>query len=279
MALVTLAKLQAYLGLAAGTDDAILTDCIARAGAMIETALDRKVENAEYWEWIACGGTKILGVKNPPITRLLKVAWGSQTAIVVSADPASTAIMLSVHVQASRIYLERVDSDGTVHGTNLTFEAHKTIGIIAAAIEAETGFKATASISLPSHMLRPAGPINVIQAPAYLTAPSEFSTDTRVDYDRGQISMSFGDFDSFAWRSRFPEGFANVLVHYLGGFETVPSDIEQAAIEVATALYRDRKRDRGIASESLGDYSYSLAGTEAIDGLIRARVGGRRRIR
>lgn len=282
MALVTLADLQTYLGLTAGTDDALLTDCIARAGAMIETALDRKIENAEYWEWISCGGTKVIAVKNAPITRLLRVAWGTQTAITVTADPASTAIMLSVHVQSSRVYLERVDSDGTTHSTTLNFESHKTFELMATAIADTTGFNATASVNLPSHMLRPVGPINVKQSTAYLTSPSEYSTDTRVDYERGHISMSFGDFDSFAWRSRFPEGFANVLVHYLGGYETVPADIEQTALEVSAALYRDRKRDRGIASESLGDYSYSLAavaGPEGISSLIRSRIGGRARIR
>jgi hypothetical protein len=279
MALVTLADLQAYLGLTAGTDDSILTDCIDRAGALIERALDRKIESAEYWEWISCGGTKTIAVKNVPITRLEFVGWGSQIGITVTADPASTAIGLLIHVQPSRVYLRRVDSDGTIHQTALTFASHKTLALMATAISAVTGFNATASVDLQSQTLRPTGPIDLRQATAYLSVPSEYSTDTRVDYERGHISMSFGDFDSFAWRTRFPEGAVNVLVHYIGGFETVPADIEQAALEVASALYRDRRRDRGIASESLGDYSYSIAGSEAIAALIKTRTAGRARIR
>jgi hypothetical protein len=68
-------------------------------------------------------------------------------------------------------------------------------------------------------------------------------------------------------------------VAYNGGYDTVPYDIEQVCLEAAAQMYRDRKRDRGVQSESLGDYSYSLgAATAALD-LIRTRLGSRTRIR
>jgi hypothetical protein len=44
-------------------------------------------------------------------------------------------------------------------------------------------------------------------------------------------------------------------------------------------MYRDRKRDRGVQSESLGDYSYSLGQATAALDLIRSRLGSRTRIR
>jgi hypothetical protein len=71
----------------------------------------------------------------------------------------------------------------------------------------------------------------------------------------------------------------SVLVAYNGGLSTVPYDIEQVCLEVAAQMYRDRKRDRGVQSESLGDYSYSLGQATAALDLIRSRLGSRTRIR
>jgi hypothetical protein len=68
-------------------------------------------------------------------------------------------------------------------------------------------------------------------------------------------------------------------VAYNGGVDVVPFDIEQACLETAASLYRDRKKDLGVTSESLGDYSYSVAATGRIVQQIRGMLGARVRIR
>jgi hypothetical protein len=68
-------------------------------------------------------------------------------------------------------------------------------------------------------------------------------------------------------------------VAYNGGVDVVPFDIEQACLETAATMYRDRKKDLGVTSESLGDYSYSLAARGVLVQQIRSMLGARVRIR
>lgn len=57
----------------------------------------------------------------------------------------------------------------------------------------------------------------------------------------------------------FPEGLLNVSVIYTGGYQTVPANLQQAVILASKVLWDSRKRDSGVASETLGDYSYTTA--------------------
>jgi hypothetical protein len=48
-----------------------------------------------------------------------------------------------------------------------------------------------------------------------------------------------------------------------------PADIKQACLNLATALYQNRAK-QGLQSESIGDYSYTLAGTSLRKGVINS---------
>jgi len=79
----------------------------------------------------------------------------------------------------------------------------------------------------------------------------------------------------------FGRGFRNVSVVYTGGYATasVPLDLQQIAIDMTCFLYRERNRDRGIQSESLGNYSYTLGNVYGDGGFMdqikqRLRDGG-----
>jgi len=69
-------------------------------------------------------------------------------------------------------------------------------------------------------------------------------------------------------RGIMPDAVKSVLVEYTAGYATVPDDIEQACIEIAAMMYRDRRRDAGLASESLGDYSYTRANRAEVDAVM-----------
>jgi hypothetical protein len=279
-ALTTLAKLQAYLGIPVSTDEALLEDAIDAASATIENVLGRKIMSREYWEWKDVNGrTKDLSVSNPPITRIELIAAGSQTAITVNGAPGATDIKLTIHVQENAVYLFRLDSSGTKHQTSLAFGSHKTLGSMATAINATTGFTATNQFDGPVQLLHPTGGFNVFQTTAYLTAAWDVTLDTRIGYTGGMVSLISDSWPSDHWMRSFEEGRRNVLLHYVGGYETIPYDIEQVCLEAAGQMYRDRKRDRGVQSESLGDYSYSLGSATATLDLIRSRLGSRNRIR
>ena len=55
---------------------------------------------------------------------------------------------------------------------------------------------------------------------------------------------------------RFWRGTANVIIQYTAGYDPIPSDIEQATIELVTLRYRERTR--------IGEVSRSLGGAETV---------------
>jgi hypothetical protein len=277
--LCTLSALKAYLGITATTDDALLESCIDRASATVEGILDRKIVNREYWEWRDCGGTDRISVRNPPITKFECLALGSRTAIIVAATRETGDLGASVHVTPTAVELCRFRDNGQKVQTVLAFGSHKTIALMATAINATTGYRATASFNGPTQLLHPSPGFNVFQTDAYLTAVWDISTYARVDYERGIVSWTADSWPSDKWYRQFPKGYQNVLLHYFGGFDPIPYDITQAAIDMAASLFRERRRDAGVASESLGDYSYSLGDAGRVETQIRSRLARYRRIR
>ena len=278
--LTTLAKLQTYLGLSVSVDETILEASIDRASAMVEAIVGRKLKSREYYEWRdVAGRTKSISVRNPPITRLEYVAVGANTAIEVRPASGDTSIALTVNVLPTEVHLLRVASDGQKHQTSLSFGSHKTLAAMATAIDGTTGFDATNLFDGPVQLLHPAGGYNVLGSTAFLTGAWDLTLDTRVDYDAGIIHLISDSWPSDHWLPEFEAKPRSVLLHYTGGYDPIPYDIEQVALEAAAGLYRDRKRDAGVASESLGDYSYTNADLGRIESSIRTRLGSRTRIR
>jgi hypothetical protein len=61
----------------------------------------------------------------------------------------------------------------------------------------------------------------------------------------------------------FGRGARNVYVGYRAGYESIPGDVEQAAIEWTAGLYRARGAGgRQVTSERVGDYAVTYDGGE-----------------
>ena len=279
--LTTVAKLETYLGIAAGTDTSLLEASIDAASVQIEQMLGRVIKSRDLYEWQNSDRTPQIGVKTRPINHVKYVAFGSNNAIEVRPASGSTDVLATVEVTTSHVRLFRVDSTGQSHQTQVQFANHQTTTEVATAIAAVTGFDATAVDEYSAYQLHPRAGVNVLDATGYLTAAWDTTADLRVDHETGIISFISDGWPSDHWTTEFPASPMSILIAYNGGYDTVPYDIEQVCLEVAGQLYRDRKRDRGVQSESLGDYSYSLASgsAAAASDLIRTRLGSRTRIR
>lgn len=57
-------------------------------------------------------------------------------------------------------------------------------------------------------------------------------------------------------------GLGNIKVVYIAGWETVPADIQFAANKLVTSMVKSMDSGGRLESESIEDYSYTLAGSE-----------------
>ena len=104
------------------------------------------------------------------------------------------------------------------------------------------------------------------------------STQYSIDAERGIVGLTYGSgsatysdapyrrFIPNLFRRRSPnlgDGWRTVTVTYRGGYTTIPASLTMAAKMLTRLLFLDRKSNPAMASESLGNYSYSRVSGEA----------------
>lgn len=283
-ALTTLANLKNWIGITSADDDVLLEDAIDRATAIIESHCDRKLKSRVFYEFVMPQGERTVTVDNYPIVSIDTIAYGSAISMTISSDSASTDVLATVENNGTNIRLRKVTSDGTSTTTTIALADYLTTSAIVNYINASvSGWSATLTENAYSFSLYRFGGRGVIDAPCNFEYPRDNVSEYRVDYSTGLIHLIADRFPGIrsdnASANRFPSGFYPVFVQYTAGFETVPADLEQACIEIAADLYRERKQDKTITSESLGDYSYTQAGVaELLEGRI-GKLAGYREIR
>jgi hypothetical protein len=71
----------------------------------------------------------------------------------------------------------------------------------------------------------------------------------------------------------FGRGARSVYVGYRAGYDSIPGEVEQAAIAWAAALYQARGAGgRTVASERVGDYAITYDGGEGLPADVRAAL-------
>ena len=273
-ALTSLANLKAYLGVTGTTDDVILEQCIDRATAIIESHCDRKLKSRTFYEFLMPEGDRTVRTEEHPIVSIDTIAFGSQTSFSISSDTASTDVVATVGFDGSTLRLYKVASNGTETTATLAASSYATTSALVTQINSSvSGWSATLTKNAYTRSLYRFGGRGVIDADAQLEFPRDNVSEYRVDFDTGRIHITADRFPGIreddARANRFPAGFFPVFVQYSAGFETVPDDLEQVALEVAGDIFRERLQDRTLQQESLGDYSYTQA---AIADLLAERV-------
>lgn len=258
-ALTSLASLKSYLGITASTDNTILEQSIDHASGMIEAYCGRKFVLRRYQEIREIGVTgNRLHLRQWPVSAVYGVRFGWSTVITVQGD--TTDIASSVTVQADAVNTFRTASDGTETATQLAFTTYNTTAEMAVAIDALAGFTAVSAINVPSIYLRKSAGHNLLVTSCPLYAPTEQVSEYEIDHDRGILHGVRGTgFKSTLLDYSF--GYNTTLIDYSAGYLTVPDAVHQAVLVIASRIYRDRLRDGGVQSESLGGYSYSLKPT------------------
>jgi len=105
---------------------------------------------------------------------------------------------------------------------------------------------------------------------------------SRIDVARGRFASYnasyIGQGGDFKPSPRFEEGFNNFTVVYVAGYATIPGALQKATCLLADILFNGRGRDMSVQSETIGQYSYTLADQKRVDdirmSLLRGYVTG-----
>lgn len=265
-ALVSLHDLRQYLGVTTTSDDTLLERCIERATALCESYCGRKFKSRDYVEWRDTEGQNRVALKQTPVTfvKFVGVAW-EHVITVKGTTPGDAAISVTVTEDSVKLY--RMTSTGTETTTTLAFATYPITSTLATAINSTAGFSGTVVKNVPSRRLRRLAGADLINETQHLDAPVDALFEYQ--YDEG-AGLLYGP-TLRAYRA--------LLIEYTAGYSTIPYDVAQACLMVASRLYKGRTRDEGIQSESLGGYSYTLRGTDELDADAKSLLDPYKRVR
>ncbi len=285
-ALISLQRVKDWLNITNSAQDTTLERLIDAATARIETWCGRQFPARDRVEFHD-GASRTLKLRHYPVNTCTYLGYGRESAIVIAStvttDVAATVSVSSADqpVSTRAVVLTRTDSAGTVTTVTELLATYPTISALAAQINAETGWSASAVVDGPSKFLHRMGPVDARQASVTPTQPSQRSSAFRIDLNTGVIVMPGGYRDS-EWNDEFDDvddHFQTVIVNYNAGYATVPDDVAQACTEIVAAAYRARFKDANVNSESIGDYSYTSAVREAQGDLLDSLLASWREIR
>lgn len=264
--LTTLAKLKTWLGITTVADDAVLQWSIEAASRAVQTYCGRNFTETRYYEIRDGGESRRMALAHYPVSIVRFVGIGWDSVLTVSST-ISTDVVATVAVNSDHLHLYRMASNGQETSETVPFGSHQTSGEIRTHINTLTGFSASLILDVPAVYIRKLAGRSLKNGPAYLEAPTDSLEDYQVDLDSGII-----------YGQQLPI-HRSVLVDYTAGYATIPYDVENATISVAARLFRDRTRDPGVTSESLGGYSYSRRGSSEIDATEAKMLAPYRRLR
>jgi hypothetical protein len=264
--LTTLAVLKTWLGVTDAASDIQLQWSINQASRIVQTYCARNFTQQRYYEIRDTTGQVKVRLNHYPVSIVRFVGIGWDSAIAVNST-LSTDIFASVSVDAEHVHLHRVASNGAESSHQENFASHDSTSELATAISARTGFSGALLLNLPSVYLRKTAGADLKNRTVYLEAPTEGIDVDNIDLDTGILYGKTLNLDR------------SILVDYTAGYADIPSDVELATLTIASRCYRNRTRDRGVASESLGGYSYTLRGMAEIEDEEKKMLAPYRRLR
>jgi hypothetical protein len=249
-ALTTLNTVKRRLGITASTHDTVLTEFINQASDKIERILGRRFAAANYNEWLTSEGGEQVQVRNFPIIRTESVRFSRNNAIDVDYSGSDIEARISVEYdeegQNGNVRLYSLSAAGTSTGTDIDHATYPTISTIVTQINTISGWTATqtATTDTRADTLYPITGFDAKNQTATLENVNDFDNNYRVSSRLGLIT-----FRSFAKRQ----------VRYRGGYESIPDDISAVCAGLVSRMFNSIGVNAALQSESIPDYSYSLA--------------------
>ncbi len=275
-ALTSLNRVKAYTRISTSntTHDDLIKHLINEASDRIERLTNRKFAAADYRQWLNGDGEGRLVVPYYPIIYIQRMASGSTDALEIQYS--GNAIRATVQVYDAGIRTHSMVAAGTETNTNTTFASYPTLSTMATQISTISGWTATQQgDDASSKDLHQTGGVEAKSQSVTFTRPGSDSSLYRLDREGGVITLQ-GSVD-FAWDTSagelaMPQGFGNILVEYRAGYETIPEALDGLCARFVADLFNHSAHDGSIQSESIGDYSYSLANQVEVTNSMRAKL-------
>ena len=249
-ALTTLNSVKRALGITGSADDTVLTELINQMSDKIERVAGRRFAAADYTEWISAGCERYGQVRNWPIIRVESVRYSLDYAINVDYTGSDVNATVSVYFDEEgrngKVRLTSISAAGTETTTDVDFATYPTLSTVVTQISAQSGWTATKVPSSDDRAdtLYPVSGFDAKGQTAQLRYMGDLDLEYGVDHRLGRVY--FG-------------GMAARLVRYRGGYETVPDDVAALCNTLVARAYRTINVNTALASESIPDYSYSVA--------------------
>jgi len=278
-ALCTLDQAKRQLRITSSAWDTHITEVINAVTDQAERIAGRKFKARDHRSFITSGMRKFVA-PNWPVLAAYGTWTGTDAALEVSYTP-GTADRATATVTDTAIKLYTFDSSSGQAVTELLFADNLTCDDMATAITAETGWSATSlNDNVPCEDLIP-GTRDAWTGTVKFEAPTYFDGGVIVDLPRGMLTFTTSNRHAGGAINR-THFYHTRLVKYRAGYETIPDDLAHIACELTADTFRAASLNGNLASESLGDWSYSLGdptvlASKAWDRLRRwsnIRIGG-----
>jgi hypothetical protein len=219
-------------------------------------------ESADFKEEFPFNESYSVFVKNTPITKISKVAIGTDTALSIkNTNTTTTAI---INVSSTGIVLTY---DGTDDGADLTFATNTTISSLVTAINAVgSGWEATATSGFSSYKsseLIPRYGAEAIDSNSVdIKVPSQALDNFDVNVNTGEIYRTGGFNNTKITDDVFSDMLSGgkIFVNYTGGYTTsnMPTDVKHFIMVVIKYIYGK------LISNRLGIDQCNIAGISAV---------------
>jgi len=242
-----------------------LDSLITNVSDLVEKKCGRSFGTATYKEWLNGDGTSILFLPQYPITRVKRVANGTNSAIKVENSGNDTATISS---NSSAITLNSLSATGTETETYLYFTDYANVSSMTTAINNVSSWTATAQ-NIPTNetsliqFMKPIYSEDALGSDVYISLASS-NARFGIAYDsRNSLEMVGG---------AFPCGRRNVYVEWTAGYTlpvdndqhsalTIEGDLPSGLVLVVNRIVQDVlnnvENDGNFKSEKLADYGYT----------------------
>lgn len=226
---------------------------VDRATDLIERYTGRKLVSRPYTHERYWGnGTKRLVLAQYPVTRVAAAKEGRTSAFGIKNTTATSTAYVEVTDT-----LVRLTADGTT--SDITIASYATITLLIAAIEAVSGWDCSTPATdvgakAASELLPSYGARYCKGAEVDVEIADEYLDDYALEGGTDATSSSGVIYNPAGWMRG-----VEYHISYVAGYATIPYALEMACLELVKYKWDATKASGVYKSESLGDYSFTLA--------------------